>query len=147
MPIQVTPFLDERIIYMRAYGVVTIDDVRAVKSITLQLTQHLPNKNIHFIGDIREIEEIPLNLRLICRTNFMVAGLTGWTAVVGSSYNPLNKVAELTITALSRVMNFRLRIFDEVVDALDFLMDADDTLPDVLERYERGRFTRPRQSR
>jgi len=129
MPVEVTWYLEDRIIYSKYSGNVTIEDVRngtqQVKKFAYQGTPL-----VHNIANMLEIETFPKNLRQIRNAiEQLDNNILGWTVIINR-----NKLLRFIVSTVSQLARARFLIFDNQEDALAFLYRMDASLPKQANR-------------
>jgi hypothetical protein len=127
MPISIEWFLEKRILIVTYNGDVTAADLKEAGEAIRAAADQTEGQFLHSIADLSAIGKIPLNLKVI--TDATRGALShpqfGWMAV----YHMPNPVIQFFGDMATRVFQVRYRVFDEQVDALNFLNAVDGTLP------------------
>ena len=129
MPVEVSWYIEDRIIYSSYSGNVTIDDVRkgtqAVKKLAYEGTPL-----VHNIADMLEIDTFPKNIRQIRSViEQLDNNILGWTLIINH-----NKLLRFIVSSISQLAKARFRIFESGDEALDFLYRMDTSLPKQANR-------------
>jgi hypothetical protein len=127
VPYRVEWLVENRVIYMAASGVVTLDDIKnANKEIMAKLETGRPF--VHLITDASRIEKnaIGLNDLLTVIRTIPSSPNLGWSIYVGK-----NKIDRFFASVATQISKARNREFDNLQAAIDFLIENDDSLPDI----------------
>lgn len=129
MPVDVSWYLEDRIIYSKYSGNITIDDIRNGTQQVKQLVYE-GTPLVHNIAHLLEINNFPKNIRKIRNTVVrMDNNVIGWTVVINR-----NKLLRFIVSTVSQLARARFRIFDNQADAIDFLYRMDSSLPKPANR-------------
>ena len=127
MPMSIEWFLEKRILLVTYNGDVSAADLKQAGETIRASIDQTDGQFLHSIADLSAIGKIPLNLKTI--TDATQGALShpqfGWMTV----YHMPNPVIQFFGDMATRVFQVRYRVFDEQVDALDFLNQVDSTLP------------------
>ena len=128
MPFEVSWYIENRVIYTRGYGVITLDDLADASQLITQeyLSQGTPL--IHEIVDLRDMEHIPSNLHKISNVlTYIKHPDYGWTIFVNT-----NRVMNFIGPMLAKIARIRFRMFDDLDEGLAFLAEQDSSLTGYL---------------
>jgi hypothetical protein len=115
----------DRIVHLRFYGDVTIDEIRdSSLSVKTHVEQGKPL--VHTISDLSDVQHFPRNLLQISKaTTKLDNSVLGWTIVIGA-----NPILAFIVTTISQLAGARLRMLPTMEEALTFLKSVDTTLQD-----------------
>lgn len=130
VPSEVKWYFEDRVLYERLYGTVTLDDIR---SLNIASKAFLANGTplVHVIVDLSEVERFPTSLATI--KEFVKPApnqkALGWVILFGTT-NPLLRFLSSVVTQLAGE-NVRMRVMDELGETLDFIRKQDETLSHI----------------
>lgn len=116
--------VENRVIYERLSGNITLDEIREVGKL---VSEHVAvgTPLVHLVADLTEVGKFPMNLREI---NNMFENphreRFGW--MIGITNNQLVRFFG---TMIPQLQGARMRMFTSVDEALRFLQSVDETLP------------------
>lgn len=123
MSTQVTWHLEPYVIRVRLSGVVTIEElIETANTIAAMIPEE--NNYVHTIADMREMSEFPKQIKHLAAVIPQLRRGRGWLMLVTQN-NFFRFLATTIATMASRAM----RVFDDPQAALDYLQQADDSLP------------------
>jgi hypothetical protein len=126
MPYQVSWYVDQRVIYCRAFGTATIEDIHHLNRET-QLHVRAGQPLVHVICDLKGLDKYPTNIAGMRQSlEQMDHERMGWVIVCGAGNALLRFIASLITQFI--IPNVRLRMFDTVQQAVAFLREHDSTL-------------------
>jgi hypothetical protein len=129
MPYQTSWYQEKRVIYIRVWGDVTIDEIHEMSEEQGQyLNQGKPL--VHSISDITHVQSFPNNLAQL-RDSMQASRHpnVGWILIVGPT-TPLKRFFTSMLTQIL-IPKARFRMFDKMEEAVNFLKDVDSTfVPD-----------------
>ncbi|MBZ0290093.1 MAG: hypothetical protein K8I30_20885 [Anaerolineae bacterium] len=129
MPYQVSWYVDQRVVYCRAFGSATIEDIHNLNHET-QTYVRAGQPLVHVICDLKGIEKFPTNIAGMRQSlEQMDYERMGWVIVVGAGNALLRFVASLITQFI--IPDVRLRMFDTLELAVSFLREHDATLPEL----------------
>lgn len=124
MPFEVSWYQPERVVLLKADGVLTPDDVRGIVAQT-GATLIGSTELVHFLVDTRTLQKIEnISAALKAVQSGPVDPHMGWMIVVGKT-NPMVKFAMDFVGLLTKS---RYRRFDTMTEALTFLQEIDETI-------------------
>ena len=128
MPIDISWYVPQRVISMRSYGDITIDDTVAANHQLIQLLDDgIPL--VHTLVDQTELERFPISLTdLLESLTVMTHPELGWTVV----YSKPNKLADFIGGMIARMAGIRYRKFNSKMAAISFLAEQDSSLRSAL---------------
>ncbi|HEX2622874.1 MAG TPA: hypothetical protein VHL11_22095 [Phototrophicaceae bacterium] len=123
MPIKTTWLIDQRIVYQRFYGDVTVEEFAASVK---EIQQFIESSSllVHGIGDLSEVQKYPslLQLSKVAQRNHHFKNL-GWTVLVVT--NPLLRFFG---SVLAQFTVERLRTVSTMQEALEFIASRDQNI-------------------
>lgn len=125
MPYEIRWHTENRVIYQRCFGVLTLDEMRENNEITMQYINS-GTPLVHNIVDMREVESFPMNLKQmgdVFKRDQETLIRLGWTVVIG-----LTPIMRFFATVLIQIWGARYRFVTTLEEAEDFLLDRDVTL-------------------
>ncbi len=127
MPIEISWLVEGRIVYVKLDGKLTFEKIHAIsKAIVTHLDAGQP-PYVHVLIDNQDMTSHPQTLnKLREATRFLKHPNLGWFIIFGSD-NPLLRFFSSVITQLAGV---RWRVLGTRTEALSFLQEVDQTLPD-----------------
>ncbi len=135
MSAEVKWYVEDRVLYLRIYGIVTLEDIQNL-NVTATSLVAASKSIVHVMVDLSEIERFPTSLATIKEfvkpTSNQQA--LGWVILFGTT-NPLLRFLASVVTQLAGE-NVRMRMLDQLSDALEFLCKQDETLADILPQPE-----------
>ena len=128
MPIDISWYVPQRVISMRSYGDITIDDTIAANHQLITLFDSgIPL--IHTLVDQTELKHFPISLNdLLDSLSVLAHPELGWTVVYGKP----NKLADFIGGMIARMARVRYRKFNSKMAAINFLVDQDSSLRSAL---------------
>ena len=132
MPFEISWYREGRIVGLRYYGNITLDDLKAAtKAFADYVEKGTPP--VHSLADVREVNKYPVNLHQIAAAiNRGDPNRVGWTVIVTSS-TPIRFIS----TAIGNLIRSKVRAFATLEAALDYLREVDPTLADVIPKDDR----------
>ena len=131
MPVEVVWFEQDHVVRLNLVGDVTIEDMQeAVKTYIEMIESVEGNWLIHTLHDADHMESLPKSLKQtanVVRDAFQHPR-SGWT-IAYAVHKPVLKLFGNMITGMLRV---RYRIMESQADALAFLQQVDQTLPELV---------------
>jgi len=126
MPYQVSWYVDQRVIYCRAYGTASIEDIHDLNHDT-QTYVRAGQPLVHVLCDLKGLDKFPTNIAGMRQSlEQMDHERMGWVIVCGAGNTLLRFIASLITQFI--IPNVRLRMFDTVEQGIDFLLERDSTL-------------------
>jgi len=119
--------VENRVIYVRSYGVVSVAEIQTASA---QAGQMMDSgiKHVHMIADSIDVEKVTFNL------TDLVKGLRGLptSSNLGWSLNVSpNVMYRFMASIISQIVNSRQRVFNTLEEAITFLQSVDETLPPI----------------
>jgi hypothetical protein len=119
--------VENRVIYVRSYGVVSVAEIQTA---SLQTGQMMNSgiKFVHMIADSTEVAKLTFNL------TDLVKGLRGLPTSpnLGWSLNVSpNMLYRFMASIIAQIVNSRQRVFNTLNEAIVFLQSVDETLPQI----------------
>lgn len=129
MPIETSWLLPDRVTYFKHSGVVTIEELAEAGERGIKMMESSPYPLIHTIQDGRDIKEFPNN---VVRLSVAVRKANshpkmGWMVTV----NVGDPLLRYVVTMFVKITQQRQKFAASVPEALEFLNNADMTLPDL----------------
>jgi hypothetical protein len=129
MTYEVSWYQPKRVIYLQVSGAFTIRELeRAAVFIGEGVRSSVVP--VHLIVDVREVKTIPTNVLEIKTINdYLGHDKMGWLIIVGA-HSLVNMIA----VVISQLMKTQYRNFKQLDAALQFLMEEDEGVGELLER-------------
>ncbi|RMG88612.1 MAG: hypothetical protein D6712_03260 [Chloroflexi bacterium] len=127
MTIHISWLLENRVMYVEAWGNVSIDDVSTSTLYMVDLIEKSEHPLVHIIIVNKGIDKIPLNVIQLQRATRPLLGhpKNGWHVFVNSQ----NTVIDYSMNILAQLFKTRWRKVSVLEEAITFLQDADQSLP------------------
>lgn len=127
MPVMLSWFIPERVVYVDLDGDVTADEIRANAAEFAALVDTSPAPLVHVLQDATDLTSLPRELKALSDAVQIGYGhpRLGWTVAFGVRNDLLRFIGGLT----SRLFSIRYRIVDTQADAIEWLAQMDITLP------------------
>lgn len=126
MPYEVSWYQNLRVIYWRIWGQVTLEDVAQMRNDQQKLLSE-GTTLVHTISNITDVVNFPTDLRQLKEA---LDGVNhphlGWILVVGTT-SPLKRFVTTTVAQIV-IPNVRLRMFNTIEEAVEFLKHVDETI-------------------
>lgn len=127
MPCEASWLVENRVIYIRSYGVVSVAEIQSTSIQTKQMMDS-GTKFVHMIADSTDVERLTFNLTDLVRS---IRGLPtspnlGWSINVSP-----NMMYRFMASIISQIASSRQRVFTTLDEALAFLQSMDETLPSL----------------
>jgi len=130
MSISINWLLSDQVIYSRADGDVSLEDLAYLSNSVDKLCQQTPAASIHHIIDLTRLGKIPLNLvQIQAATRSDQPNLKLVWLIVLHTGTP---IIQFLLTSLSHFFNFKFRIFRTLEEGWEFLHQNDERLPAAL---------------
>lgn len=126
MPYTVSWLVEKRVVYTRMYGFVSGEELVAQNEDMreyIQNSEHL----LHTINDATDTTGTDMNLRDLQKTQFTDVPNLGWAIYISPS-----KMNRFFASVITQLTNKRGRQFATLEEALHFLQEVDDTLPQLV---------------
>jgi hypothetical protein len=125
MPYSFDWVVQGRVVLEKAFGDVTIEELVRFNAEVTTLIAEQGIAPVHVIVDLTNVGKYPSSLKDIMSTmRQRVPDKVGWMLVV--TQNPIMRFVASIIFQLARL---RVRMFQTIQEALDFLKENDDSLP------------------
>jgi hypothetical protein len=125
MPFEASWYHNLRVIYWRVWGQVTLEEIAQIRLDQQKLLGE-GTSPIHTISNITDVASYPTDIRLLKEA---LDGINhphiGWVLIVGTT-TPLKRFVTTTVTQLV-IPNVRLRMFNRMDEAVEFLKHVDNT--------------------
>lgn len=133
MSLQVGWYAKKRIIFCKAEGKLSLDEVRFLIEKSYELNQQNPQAGtLHSFCDMQAVSSLPTSLgeimSIIRDSRSRRPPNRGWVVIVGSA----NRLLQFLFITLSHTFKFRLRVVASMEEGLSFLQNMDDDLPPLL---------------
>lgn len=126
MPYQVSWYVEQRVIYCRAYGVASVEDIHHLNHET-QSYVRAGQPLVHVLCDLKGLTKYPTNIAGMRQSlEQMDHERMGWVIVCGAGNALVRFIASLITQFI--IPNVRLRMFDTLEEGIDFLREHDVTL-------------------
>jgi hypothetical protein len=126
MPYQVSWYVDQRVVYCRAFGNASIEDIHDFNHET-QLYVRAGQPLVHVLCDLKNLDKFPTNIAGMRKSlEQMDHERMGWVIVCGAGNALLRFIASLITQFI--IPDVRLRMFDTVEQGVEFLREHDATL-------------------
>jgi hypothetical protein len=126
MPSEASWYQDQRVIYWRVWGQITLEDIAQINKDQQKLLS-VGTAPVHTISSIGDVDRFPTDLRQLKEA---LDGVNhphlGWTLVVGPT-TPLKRFVTMTVTQMI-IPDARLRMFNTMEEAVEFLRHVDETV-------------------
>lgn len=131
MPFDVSWYVERRVVKTVLSGNLTLRDAEAASLMTSDFLLKGSPPLVHLIADTTELEKFPTNLSLINgeASHHLRNPLLGWTIVISSS-----TATRFVSSIMTQVARVRFRMFATWEQSIDFLVQQDSTLVDLLPR-------------
>ena len=131
MPMDISWYIPKKVISMRSYGDITLDDAIAANARVIELLDSSEEQFVHSIVDQSEMGEFPISMRKSAEImTSMKHPRVGWTVV----YNPnSNKIADFIGSMVAQIGRIRYRKVSTKEEALDFICER---FPQLREQFE-----------
>ncbi len=123
MSTQVIWRLEGRIIYVKLSGVVTIEELVETAN-TIAALIPAEDNYVHTIADMRDMSEFPKQIKHLAAVIPQLRRGSGWLLLVTQ-----NIFFRFLATTIATMASRHMRVFDDPQAALDYLQQADDSLP------------------
>jgi hypothetical protein len=132
MPFEINWYQDQRIIHLRFYGDITIEDVgESTRAVNTFVQSGVPL--VHNIEDMTDVTKFPNNIVKISQQITPIDNtLMGWTIIVGA-----NQIVTFIASTVSQLAQARFRAVKTFDEAAAFLKGVDITAfseDDIAER-------------
>lgn len=129
MPIEVSWYLADHILWTQYSGEVTLDEVRTSYRELVRLSAESPETVIHTLVDVRKATKLPLNLgafQKIVREEVpqVQQSVPGWVILIGD-----NQFFSFMATVINSVMKTRFRHVTTLEDGLRIIIRHDANFP------------------
>jgi len=124
MPFETQWFLENKIIYVKAIGIIEDKELEALDQLTMKMLDSSPYKQIHFLYDPSE-QISPPRLKALGAMKSPHHPRYGWYVQCAEQ----NKAVNLAGVYYSKSANLRSRMFPTIEEALNFIKEID---PEVI---------------
>jgi hypothetical protein len=134
MPYETFWYVENRVLYERLYGVLTIEELHALSKEALQYFE-TGTERVHVLLDISHLEKYPTNLSQL--RSVMVEDKhprLGWWVLIAT-----NTFIRFIVSALSQVRSIHFRAVSSLDDAIKTLGEIDDSLKEALQQKQAER--------
>ena len=126
MPFEATWYHNLRVIQWRVWGQITLEEIAQMGRDQQKLLSE-GTSPVHTLSNITDVASFPTDLRLLKEA---LDGINhphiGWVLIVGTT-TPLKRFVTTTVTQLV-IPNVRLRMFNSMDEAIEFLKHVDSTV-------------------
>ncbi|MFN8451322.1 MAG: hypothetical protein U0521_22755 [Anaerolineae bacterium] len=136
MPVDVSWFLDKRVLMCRFQGNVTIEELRDLAQTGIDSLETCSYPVMHSLYDAAALTSLPINLQSIAHaaSRPYAHPKMGWIAI----YNAHVPILAFAADMILRLFRVRYRIVNTQADALDFLNAIDPDLPPLQPLAKNG---------
>lgn len=137
MPIEISWYLQDRIVLVTFIGNVTIDDIKAICVQYIELVDAAPGQGlIHAFHDGKQLDTLPKSVQdtVTASRSAFHHPRSGWTI----GYNAYKPAVRFMGNMATRILGVRYRIVDTQADAIKFLKMVDPSLPTVAENQQKN---------
>ena len=131
MPSEINWYIPNRVLYVREYGALTLDDTLATNE---QAREHLDGstRKLHILIDHTDLESAPRSLSGLVKTldTFRHPNM-GWFVIIGHGSNRYFRALAQFIT---HFFGTNMREVDSLGEALAFLVEIDEDLEPFIEQ-------------
>ena len=127
MPVEVSWLVENRVIYSRCHGVLSVAEVKEASSQTTRM-MNSGIKFVHQIANATDIERLSFNLTDLMKSfrGFPASPNMGWTLTVSP-----NAIHRFISSIVVQMGSSRQRVFNTLEEAIAFLQSIDETLPPI----------------
>jgi hypothetical protein len=131
MPVSVSWYLENRVVYVKLIGNVTPDEISSTSTEFIALVEQSSAPLVHAIHDATELDSLPKSLKVVVDAiqNGYGHPRLGWSVAFGVGSDFLRFVGEMT----GRIFRIRYHIVQSKTEALAWLENVDSTLPPLEE--------------
>jgi hypothetical protein len=133
MPFDVSWYLEKRVLYVRVSGIIRDDEIKPFDDVMLRYIEQGEGQLVHAISDFRAAEKMPAIRTMVRKLSFPSHPQFGWTAFFGFR----SPILIMTLSVVPQVFKARFRHLSSLDQALNFLPQVDDTLPDLHQFKDR----------
>lgn len=134
MPAQITWLIEGKVLHIRSWGRLTIEDFQMNKDIIMEMLNTATSPIVHTLLDETDVEAMPRNMVALREsTTWTNHPRFGWAISYGNDERFLNFVTSF----ISQVARIRYRRFATAAEAIAFLQSREKDLPDLAEALER----------
>jgi hypothetical protein len=124
MPVTNVWYVKNHIIHTQLFGTVTANELIEAANLSVAMVQ-AGSPLVHSLIDMRAMTSFPTKLTEMAQLiPVLRAGSSGWLLIVAD-----HPVARFLASTLSQIAGLRIRLFDDPVEALDFIVEVDSTIP------------------
>ena len=125
MPYEASWLVEGRIVMIVGSGNLSKTDIDRMDADMLAYLEDSDAERVHFIFDASGMVKLP-GLSVMSEMRAPKHPAMGWNIVAGD----LNRLTRFLVATVARFNRVRFRTFDSVDEAIDFLWNADTTLPE-----------------
>lgn len=128
MPFESVWYVESRVIYIRQWGTLTLEDAIATDAAIAQAAELAIDEIVHGIIDARDVTEIDINPKeLQAAFSKLPKPTQGWVVTV-----PGDRVSAFMTQVMAQSQQMRQRDFHSPEEALEFLKSVDASLIDLV---------------
>lgn len=128
MPYEMSWYVDERIVYEKFVGHVTVDEIRDLLHSGEELQKKAGDRTLYYIADITDLYSLPLNIVQLRKIELTPPARKGMTVVVSSPNYSVNSVATFFGKLMWTVFGLRFKILPDIEQAFAYLQEVDPSL-------------------
>ena len=134
MPCEVLWLVENRVIYTRTYGVVSIGEIQQLMAQTKDMMD-TGTKFVHLVANSADIERLTFNLTDLMKSfrGFPSSPNRGWALSVSP-----NVMYRFFSSIAAQMSNSRHRVFSTMEEAIAFLQSVDEALPPIPLHVKQG---------
>jgi hypothetical protein len=127
MPVEVSWLVENRVVYSRSFGILSVSQVHEAAAQSTQMMD-TGTKFVHLIANATDVEKFSFSLADIARSfrGFPTSPNMGWTLTVSS-----NTMHRFFASIVVQMGSSRQRVFNTLEEAIAFLQSVDETLPPI----------------
>lgn len=128
MPYEFSWYIEGRVIFTRAYGVITLEDLRQGNARWTEILDNADAELIHSLVEMTDVEKYPTSVFQMGDTqSYLKHPKLGWVVAYGLKGTVVNFI----ISVLTQVSRAQIRVLESHDDAIAYLRKVDKTLPDL----------------
>ncbi len=131
MTVQTSWLLKNHILYYEAYGELTAEDLSSAARTSQKLLTHSTFREIHLLMNFQGVTQLPKNMKQVLASDFLLPQLRGWRVACHCGCCP--QYAHFMLSTMAQMLHVRARVLPTLTDALQFLGQMDDRLPNLLQ--------------
>ena len=133
MPFEVSWYLEKRVLYVRVSGIIRDDEMKPFDDVMISYIEQGEGQLVHALSDFRDAEKMPSIRTMVRKLSFPGHPRFGWTAFFGFR----NPILIMTLSVVPQVFGARFRHLNTLDQALHFLPQVDNNLPDLHQFKDR----------